>query len=212
MLKEFTAHVNEIQSRVWHMIFTSYGGWQYDDGNQTNLPAASDTISANQTSYALPSSALTVRGVEVKDEGGTWRQLTPITEELIRDVEAMGEFLKTPSQPMYYQLVGESVRIFPAANYTQASSFKVFFDRASVAFESTDTTDTPGFASEYHGILPIGASLEYLKIKKPGDATLAHLLRDFQEYERKIKQFYSMRWSQMFPPRIRVMDIIRQYE
>lgn len=210
-LKDFTAHINEINSRVWHMIFTSYGGWQYDDGNQTDLPAASDTLTSGQTSYALPSSALTVRGVEVKDEGGIWTQLKPLTEEMIRDRQSMGEFFKTSGSPEYYQLVGNTVRIYPASNYTQASSFKVFFDRASVAFASTATTETAGFASEYHGILPIGASIQYLIYKKPDSAVLAQLRADFAVYEKNIKQFYQERFRAMFPPRIRTADIIREY-
>ncbi len=192
------------------MIFVSYGGWQFEDGNQTDLPAASATITSAQVSYSLPSGSLTVRGIEVKDTGGIWTQLRPITEEQIRQREAMGEFFKTSGQPLFYQLIGQTVRIFPASNYTQASSFKVFFDRGSVAFASTDTTATPGFASEYHGILPLGAALEYLKVKAPNDATIPYLRADFQEYELKLKTFYQTKWSNMFPSRITVRDSLRE--
>lgn len=211
LLKEFTRYINEVNSRVWHMIFMSYGGWQYDDGNQVDLPAASDTITSGQTSYALPPTALTVRGVEVKDEGGIWTPLVAITEEMIRDRQAMGEFFKTSGSPLYYQLVGNTVRIYPASNYTQAASFKVFFDRASFAFASDDTTDTPGFASEYHGILPIGASIQWLMSRRPESASLAQLKADFAVYEKNLKAFYQERFRQFFPPRIRTADIIREY-
>ena len=210
-LKEFTAHVNEVNRRVWHLIFTSYGGWQYEDGNQTDLPAASDTLTSGQTSYALPTGSLTVRGIEVKDTGGIWRQLKPLTEEIIREHQAMGEFYKTSSQPLYYQRVGQTVRIFPASNYTQTSSFKVFFDRGSVAFASTNTTETPGFASEYHGILPIGAALEYLMVKQPNDPVTTRLANEYTKYEKNIERFYQEKFHQMFPPRIRTADIIREY-
>lgn len=210
-LKEFTAHVNEINRRVWHIIFTAFGGWQYEDANQTDLPAATDTLTSGQTSYALPTGSLTVRGIEVKDTGGIWRQLQPLTEEMIREHQAMGEFFKTSGQPLYYQLIGQTVRIFPASNYTQAASFKVFFDRGSVAFASTATTETPGFASEYHGILPIGASLEYLMIKQPNDATTTRLANEYAKYEQNLRKFYQQKFHQMFPPRIMTADIIREY-
>lgn len=211
LLKEFTRYINEVNSRVWHMIFTSYGGWQYDDANQTNLPAASDTLTSGQVSYALPTGALTVRGVEIKDQGGIWTPLTAITEEMIRDYQAVGEFYKTAAKPLYYQLVGQTVRIFPASNYTQASSFKVFFDRGSVAFASSDTTATPGFAGEYHGILPIGASIQWLISKRPDSGNLALLRQEYAVYEQKLKKFYQEKYRQMFPPRIKTADIIRQY-
>lgn len=211
LLKEFTRHINEANSRVWHMIFSSYGGWQFEDSNQSDLPAATITLTANQTSYPLPDNAITVRGIEVKDAGGVWSELKPITEEMIRDSQPMGEFYKTAGSPMYYQLVGQSVRIFPASDYTQAASFKVFYDRAMVAFASTDTSATPGFAGNYHGILPILASIQFLLYRKPDSATLPQLRNEAVVYENNLKQFYQAKWSQMFPPRIRTADIIREY-
>lgn len=209
LLKEFTGRVNKWNRKVWHIIFTSYGGWQYDDANQSDLPFASATLTADQTTYALPTGSLTVRGIEVKDEGDVWYPLTPVTEEQIREYQALGEFYKTSSRPLYYQLVGQTIRIFPASNYTQSSSLKVSFDRGSVAFASTDTTATPGFAGEYHDILPLGASLEYLSEKRPNDATTSLIRAEIQEYEAKIKQFYTTKFLAMFPPRIRVRDVLR---
>ena len=211
LLKEFTAHINQHGRKVWHYIFEVYGGWQYDDANQTDLPAGVGTLTASQTSYALPSSALTVRGVEVKDTGGGWTPLLPLTEEQIRDSIAMGQFMSTTSNPRYYQLVGQSIRIFPASNYTQASSFKVFFDRGSVAFASTNTTETPGFASEYHDVLAIGASMEWLKTRVPESATLRILQADYLEYINNLKNFYSQRFLQMVPKRFTTKDLISDY-
>lgn len=220
-LKVFTALINEIQRRVWHTIFMSYGGWQFDDSNQTDLPAAVATLTSGQTSYAIPSGALTVRGVEIKDASNNWTALQPLTEEEIRDGiytggvsgrissysnGAMGSFLSTSGTPLYYQMVGDSIRIFPAANYTQASSFKVFFDRGTVAFAYTDTTKVPGFASEYHGILPIGASIEYLMVKQPTNPTLGSLNARYQEFQKNIGDYYALRYMQMFPPKLRVRD------
>ena len=190
LLKEFTRHINEANSRVWDMIFSSYGGWQFEDANQDDLPAASITLTSGQTSYPLPEDAVTVRGIEVKDTAGIWTQLQPITEEMIRQYQAMGEFYKTSGTPLYYQLVGQSVRIFPASNYTQASSFKVFYDRSMVAFSSTDTTATPGFAGIYHGILPVLASIQFLLYKKPDSITLNKLQNEALVYESKLKSFY----------------------
>lgn len=210
LIKEFTAHANKSLRSVWHDIFMSYGGWQYEDSNQTDLPASTTNLVNSQNTYALPSTALTVRGIEVLlDDGTTWQQLKPITEEQIRDKQSMGEFCKTDGVPEYYQLVGSTVRLFPASNYAETSGFKVFYDRGSVAFASTDTTKTPGFASEYHDIVPIEASIEYLKVKTPGDATLAILRADAETLRQRIKSYYAKRWSQMFPPRITVRDVAR---
>ena len=117
LLKKFTGHINDANNNIWHTIFMSYGGWQYDDGNQTDLPSASDTLTADQVSYAMPSNAITIRGVEFKDESGIWTALRPLTEELIRSRSAMGDFYTTSGIPEYYQLVGDTVRVYPAANF-----------------------------------------------------------------------------------------------
>lgn len=189
----------------------AYGGWQYDDSNQTDLPFASTTLTADQTTYALPTGALGVRGIEVKNTGSVWSSLLPITEEMIRERQAMGQFFSTSGTPQYYQLVGQTVRLFPASNYTQSASFKVSFDRGSVAFASTDTTTTPGFASEYHDIIPIGASIEWLKIKEPNSGTLANLRSDYAQLEKNLKDYYAYKFEQMFPPGLRVRDAVRDF-
>lgn len=209
-LKEFTANINEHLRRVWHTIFSAYGGWQYDDANQSDLPAATATLTADQTSYALPTNAITVRGVEVKNGGSTWYALKPITEEKIREYSAMGDFLKTSAQPQYYQLVGQTIRIYPASNYTQASSFKVFFDRGSVAFASTDTTATPGFASEYHNVLALGASMDWYMYKLPTSTTLPLITQKYERMMADIRYFYQLRFQEAFPARVTVRDAMRE--
>lgn len=209
LLLEFTAYSNHVLRKIWNDIFNSYGGWQYDDANQTDLPSAVTTLTSGQVSYALPSEAITVRGIEVKNDGGIWQRLFPKTDEQIRDREATGEFLKTPAQPLYYTLIGKTVKLYPPANYTQASSFKVFFDRGSVAFASTDTTKEPGFASEFHDSVAIGASLEYMKIMLPESAGTQQLRGDYLEAIQNLKKFYQQMFHQMFPPRITVRDSVR---
>lgn len=210
LLNESVRHVNGVMSELWHVIFMAYGGWHYDDSNQTDLPAATDAITADQTSYALPTSALSVRGVEVKDEGNNWHKLTPITEEQIRERQAEGEFHDTSGRPHYYRLVGDSVKIYPASNYTQASSFKVFFDRGSVYFDNADTTETPGFAGEYHYLVPLGASYNRLRIDEPSSPKTSLVKQDYLEGKNNLREFYQNRWSNMKPNRFKVFDSLTQ--
>jgi len=114
---------------------------------------------------------------------------------------AVGEYMETNGSPLNYSLVGGTLQLFPAPNYSSTSGLKVYFDRDSVDFASTDTTDTPGFASPYHEIIPIGASIEYLKIKQPTSPTLPILMQDYAKLELSIKQFYGKRFRD-FKPRI----------
>lgn len=212
LLADFTNYTNRAMRQIWSWIFDAYGGWQYDDGNQTDLPSSTSSLESGKVTYALPSDVLTVRGVEIKDEGNVWHILTPLTSEHIQDVESLGEFEKTASTPRYYRLVGQTIYLYPASNFSQASSLKIFYDRGSVAFVTTDTTKTPGFASEYHDLVPLLASIEWLKIHLPEWTGLAIMKNDVELKKREIKKYYNKRFNQMFPPRITTKDTLKQYE
>lgn len=201
-LKEVTATINRINHRVWHLIFTSTGNWQYDDGGFTDLPQATTNLTSGTSLYALPPEALTVHKLEIKDSSGNWLELTPLTKE---QIGAVDEFLKTDGTPQYYRLVNGTIELFSAPNYSSTGGIKVYFDRDSVDFATSDTTKTPGFASPYHEILPIMASIEWYKVKQPNSPTLVQLQQDQLRLEKSIKEFYGARFKALKP------RITRQY-
>ena len=221
-LAEFTNYCNEVNREIWTIIFRNYGGWQYEDSNQTDLPAASSTLTSGQTSYALPSGSLTVRGIEVQDSSGKWTALQPITEEQIRNGfaigstsgqigsgtnGAMGAFLTTSGTPQYFELVGQTVRIYPAASWTQASSFKVFYDRGSVDFLTTDITPgtkQPGFASEFHDLIPLGACCIWYESNSPEDLTYQSLRGRYERKKLELEQFTHAQSARLFKPKLTV--------
>jgi len=196
LLQDFTAYCNIISSRVWHTIFTSNGNWAYDDSNQTDLPQATTDIVSGTSKYALPASSLTLEKLEMQDSNDQWFPLEAITLE---EIHNKGEFMDDNGTPRYYRLVGKTLELFPTPNYASTAGLKAFFDRGSVAFASDDTTQTPGFASEYHDIVPIGASIEWLKIKTPSDPILQNLQQDYLLRLQQIKQFYSLRFKDKKP-------------
>ena len=71
-LKQFTARINRVSSLVWHIIHKATGNWQYDDNNNTDLPFATTNLVLGQRRYTLPSDALTIQRIEIKDENGNW--------------------------------------------------------------------------------------------------------------------------------------------
>lgn len=197
LLKEFTAHINESNRKVWTLIFKSYGGWIYDDSNQTDLPQGATDLVSGTSVYALPSGALTVNRVEAKDSNGNFQKLDPITQEMLD--EGVAEFNENDGTPKYYRLIGDTAELFPAPSYNSTGGFKVFYDRGAVDFASTDTTKTPGFASAFHNALAVCASMEWAKVKQPASASLKNLFVDWQKYEMDITEFYQSRWRDLKP-------------
>lgn len=207
LLKVFTRYANEALSTIWSWIFFSYGGIKFDDSNQTDMPSGTDTLTAGKRVYANPAGQAALSGVAYKDASGQFQPLAPITPNQIQDRGyTIDSFYSTSGTPRYYMPLGESVYIFPASDTTRSAGYKTYFDRGLMAFSSGDTTDNPGFDSNFHEAVPTGASIKWMKINKPESRTLAEFKLDWADYEGRIKRFYRHKFEQMFPPRMTVRD------
>lgn len=208
-IKQITRACNESNKKIWSWIFLSYGGWQYDDSNNGDLPVALATLEADQQKYTLPSSALTVRGLEYKNANGDWVKLYPVPIERLNQFTSENEWNDTPAEPRWYSLLNGIIKIYPASDTQRADGLRIQFDRGSVSFASTDTTKTPGFASEFHEAVAVGGAYYIARNKRLPNWEL--IRADWEDYERRIKDFYTKRWNQQFPPRFETSDTLRQY-
>ena len=199
LLQQFTNLINIANSQVWHLIFQLNGGWKYDDSNYSDLPQATQDLVSGTQKYSLPSTALTVARIEAMDATGVYHKLVPIRLEEI-DV-ADSAFLSNGNQsgataagmPQYYRLLGSTIELYPIPTspaITLSAGLKVYFDRASIGFTTSSTTQTFGFGSEYHDIPPRKASIEWMLVNKPDSPTLKGLMEkdvaresDLQDYE-----------------------------
>lgn len=157
-------NINIAYQEVARLIWESSTAWQYDDKNQTTLPIAYSSLSHTQQDYSLPSTAQRIHRIEILNAEGSWEKLTQIDW---KDIQvAMPEYTPTPGMPLYYDLVGSSVLLFPApssAYATLASGMAVYVERDVVEFALTATTTTPGFATGFHRLLSVAASLDFEK-------------------------------------------------
>lgn len=198
-MKEATNLANLKGSDIWHIIHLATGNWKYDDSNYTDLPFATTDLISGQVRYALPEEALTVQRLEIKDTSGNWTRLTPLTKEIIPG--AVDEFQDVNSTPIYYTLLNGVITLYPATNYNSTDGLKIYYDRDSVEFLTTDTTKTPGFASPYHEILPIMMAIDWYNVKQATHPTLVKLEQKFLRLEKELKEFYSKRF-QDYKPRV----------
>lgn len=203
LLKEFTRHNNVSNSKIWSWIFLSGFGAQYDDGNQTNLPSATQDLNTSSSKYAMPSDALVVVGIEIADSNGNWRALTPTSlEELQAQGQSLADYGTESGSPSSYIWRGNTLQLDKISSESVTNGFKIFFSRGSVAFAYDDTTETPGFASEFHNAIAVGGALEWLKVHKPNSAVLTLLSNDWVRYEQDIKRFYNVRFRNLLPAKM----------
>lgn len=218
-IEEKTLYANEALRTIWSWIFQAYGGWIFDDKNQTDLPTATGNLVLGQSDYALPQGISSVLGVEVLNQDNTWDKLDPITLEQILESGSESEFLSTNSQPRYYRLVGNSLKIYPAANYSQNSSIRLHLNRDISAFAVTDTTKTPGFDSLYHEAVPLFMALKKCKIDSLPIKSDWQMDWDGDEnrtgreggYKKRIKEDYQKKFAQLFPGRMTVRDAVAEF-
>lgn len=162
-LKEKARNVNRWAYRVVTWIYRATSRWQFDDSNHTTLPVATTTLVASQADYQLPSDLLKIERVEVLDNDGNYHKLKPIDSADVPG--ALSEFKETDGLPQYYDMLGDSINLYPApaaADVTTSLGLKLHFLREIDVFVSTDTTQEPGFAEPFHRILSLGASYDWL--------------------------------------------------
>lgn len=206
-----TRNVNARYRTILSWIFECYDGWQFNDSNQTDdVLYADQTLTSGTSVYALPASAIMVAGAEVQNTGGTWAKLKPITQEQIQTTAgSVAEFHDVSGVPLWYMLRGDSIDVRPAPNYTQASSLRVYFLQDAVSFAVTDTAKVPGFAAPFHRALAIGGALDWALVNKPEQVPILQGL--WNDYEIRIKKFYSHRFLEMKPGRITVRDGVQEF-
>ena len=197
-LKDKARNVNTWYRKSVSWIRECHGDWEYDDSNlststdyPTALPIWTTKLVANTQSYTLPSTAQKVERVEVLDDEANYQIVSPIDKEQITD-EAMSEFEETAGLPKYYDMVGALVVLYPkpgASFITTTSGLKVYVARDIDEFHSTDTTQEPGFVSNFHRILSLGGAFDF----EEDPTKKNYLLAQIRDLRTEIKEFYSTR-------------------
>jgi len=206
LIRNINAWYRQVDSWIWD----ASGKWEYDDSNYNNLPIATTALVASQADYSLPTTARKILRVEVLDSNGNYNKLTQIDQSQITD--AMSEFQDTTGMPKYYDMVGESIMLYPApaaANVTTTAGLKLSFSRTIDEFATTDTSTQPGFESNFHRALSIGAALDWA-ISKDEGGSLTNLITGLTSQlalqKESIAKFYGMRNSDMRPRIIPQID------
>lgn len=214
-LADRTRNANERFRMVWQMIFEAYGGWKFMDDNvsdvSTGVPYADQTITSGTGLYPLPAAALTINNVEMKSSSGSsFERLIGITHEEFMAMGGDGAFTAT-GVPRYYLLQGDILRLLPVPNFTLAAALRIYFDQGISVFLTTDTTKVPGFATPFHRMLSIGGALDYAMARGIQDKVV-YLSNLWNDYERRLKDFYSKRFMERFPHRIRAgPDLVDEF-
>lgn len=184
-VRNVNIHYQDVARQIWEAA----DGWQYDDSNATSLAIAKATVVHNQQDYTLPSTAQRLHKITIKDSTGTEQALRVVDWA---DMGAPSQFQATPGLPMYYDLVGRSIMLYPtptSASVTLVSGLGVYMERDITDLPVTGVTAVPGFAPNFHRILSLGASIDF--IQDPQQLRSLQFQKD--RLEKGMVRFYSKR-------------------
>ena len=179
-------------------IINADGTWEYDDTNYTDLPVGTGTLVEAQESYSFSSEYLQVQAIKVKDVSGNWI----IVENIDQFSDNLGgiaieEYFSATGLPQYYDILGDTVRLYPAPTSTAvtlSAGLKVHFKRTADLFTSaqvTTGTKEPGLPSPYHVLLAYFAAIPYCALYKKD--RVACLEKKWDEGVREVIKHYSHR-------------------
>lgn len=177
--------------RVATLIWQSDGTWNFDDANNSTTPIAYRTIANASANYLIPTTALRVEDVEIKDSGGAWTRLKAISLDDMGGLSPEA-YMLGGGLPTQYMLEGNEIRLFPtpATGFiTTTSGMAVRLSRAVTEIAVTATTTIPGFAVPFHRILSFAAAIDFIQDQEQKKFLL--IQRD--RLEKSMINFYSKR-------------------
>lgn len=184
-----TRNINRWLYKAVLWIWEASGTWEYDDSNHTDLPIATANLVDGQQDYSLPTTLLKLFRVEVKDAAGNFYKLKPKDQSDISI--ALTEYEKTAGLPKYYDLIGQSLFLYPkpsSSSVTTASGLKIYLARDVDEFTTTDTTQEPGIAEPFHRILSLGAAYDFAVAKGMSQATAWR--QEIEQLRQELESFY----------------------
>jgi len=197
----FTNLINQWYRIAAYLAWKADKNWSFDDTNHTTFPQFTTTIVDNQRDYSLPSTALRLKQVEVKDISGKYFTLEYMREDDLRLLSEKEQ--ETSAIPTHFRLVGNSAILYPApdtAQVTATAGLRVTLDREVDAFTVSDTTQEPGLPAQFHPILYYGPSFEYATVNglKDISSLCLKMLGDFPGLTQMLGTFMAERNQDTF--------------
>jgi len=203
-LADRVRNINIVWDEAIAELYKADPNHKWDDTTNTDLPFATLTLTSNLDHYDLLDSALVIHRVRMKDRAGVLKTLIPVLRSELTDDE-----LNSTGEPEKYHKIGGVVFPVPVPNYGYADGVELEFQRGANHFVSTDTDKSPGFASQFHQFLSVGASLRYA-IANGLKNKIAQLRADKENIRNAMREHYQMR-SPDEKPKLKLRRVTKNY-
>lgn len=201
LLAVFTSRINRRLDKYLGMLGAGSRLATIDDINYTDQPFSLFEIVEGQHDYEFKEdedgnaiSDITAVLIIKSDASNRYEKLDKLTLD-----EEDAELIMSPNAsetgvPTGYIERNNSIFFNKIPNYGSASGGKLFYKRAPSYFLSTDTTKEPGIPFQFHEMLAIAASYDYVLIHKSDARTLITRIEvELDKKEREFRTYVELR-------------------
>jgi len=193
-LKDMARNANFALDRVTALIMRSDATWKWDDTNNSDTPIATANLTADTEAYSLAVTYLKIIQVRIKDQQGNWVTLQPKQRRELTD----DELTAAAGDPVQYFKIGNKLYLNPKPSYSSSNGLEYQVERGASYFAYNDTTKTPGFATQFHRLISLYASLDYCEAN--GLDSRANIIRSkITPMEQELMEYYSSRANDETP-------------
>jgi hypothetical protein len=194
-IEDKTRDINLALDRVFSLIFSVGGTWQFDDSNHTDYPIITTNLVSGQRDYSFVTDGsgnfvLDIYKVLVDDGTGVFKELFPVDQQ----TKAPHNYLDGENLdgiPDTYDKTANGIFLDAIPDYNATGGLKILINRTGSYFVKTDTTKKPGFAALFHEYLALRPSYQYAYRKSLANANV--LKAEMNEMEQALITHYDGR-------------------
>jgi hypothetical protein len=192
LLKQFTSRINRAYDKVMPLLLSYGDKMRWDDINHTDLPIGTFDISTSANNFQFLSddnglSILNITEVMIL-QSATATEYVPLRRMTLDDPRALRAMSPNPTDtgiPSAFVEKDNTVFFDVTPSYNATAGGKLFFERIPDYFTSADTTQTPGIPAQFHNLLALYASHDWLAVNKPQNGVLLGEINKEIERQRK---------------------------
>jgi hypothetical protein len=176
---QFTSRLNRGYDAIMPLLLSYGDKMRFDDTNHTKHPIGTTNLVSGTRDYQILSdeqgnSILNITDVMIY-QSSTSTEYKTLRRMTLDDPLALRAMSPNPTDtgiPYAFLEKDNTVFLYPQPNYSATNGIKFFFERNADYFVTSDTTQTPGIPIQFHQLLALHASLDWLLVYKSEATTL----------------------------------------
>jgi hypothetical protein len=197
-LKAFTADANLAMDDYLAIALQASGTWQFDDSNHTDYPIITTNLVSGQRDYSFTTDQtgnliLDIYKVLVLQSatGTVYSELYPTDQQSEPRATGYTDGQNITGTPTTYDKTANGIFLDAIPGYNATNGLKVYINRETSYFTSSDTTKKPGVPGLHHKYFALKPAMDYAR--RNNLANVQRIEIEVAKMERDIKEYFGRR-------------------